>query len=63
MHIDQLINYKISNSFLTFMTNQNLDQIEERVKYLLDLNNSIIIISEHKVTLKSLQKYVKKGNY
>ena len=61
MHIDQLLKYKIKKSFLTFMTNQSLNKIERKIKDLLDLNNSIIIISDDKATSKSFKKYEQQG--
>ena len=36
--------FNINNSFLTFMTNQRLDQVEDKIKDLVDLKNYVIVL-------------------
>lgn len=44
MHIDQILENKVAGSFLTYMTNRKLYEIEDSLTEALKRNNSIIVI-------------------
>ncbi|MDP3981647.1 MAG: SIS domain-containing protein, partial [Chlamydiota bacterium] len=58
LHIDQAIKNKVKDSFLTYMTNEKLYEIEERLITLLQSGNSLIVIGHFDRISVNLESFI-----
>jgi hypothetical protein len=62
LHIDELTQYDVRESFITYITSEKLDAITQRLTGLLDNNNKLILIAAYEEIPDELRGYLVRGS-